>query len=725
MNDSEHLDLKKASLDIIRELFSASRKLVMYPLGHPQTSETLKKSLERMNEVFSIKHSFSLQLFSNRLAAEGILLEENVFVNGLLLDLKKHELESVVFSSALMLGDLYHFLSKLLDPKSPLENYFQKFLDSKGITTIRINVSKPPTLYDFNSTGHVLANARFTVFERIMELVRSKPRMAALFYSGRPVADSDLAEHCGIDLRAGYIKRLMRGIVTTMSDEELAGLFSEIAGSHSWDGTEPDEKLISGLAQLWSDCSARADKEDFWLLIYERLRESGIKGPLLGRIFDKSTLTRVNILIDHDEIEIQLRQESAGRIDTNLLRLTVKKLVAAGMDKRIENLFKLCLNWLNSPIDETRQKGMRLLTEMIYITLENQRWELTSKLIKEILCGAVSARSGTEIVDLIERAVEIAALNGRWTELKYALQSLRGLANDTRSNKERAAAEKLAALRQSSVLLDILSEAVIGGKGGSDLYEAISTLGSPKLASIFIEKVDCPGKETRARLIKALASMGKEAGPLAAESLSTLVGAGEKSDDQTWWRLRNLLRILGIIRYQEAIPYFEIVAGWKQKRIKLELIKTLEAMQSPIAGPLLSRLAGDKDIEIRRAAITAMGNSGHPDMAGYLKTLLLLEKNDHLPIIAALGRLGGAKARDILIDFYENDDHLISLELGKKEEDNLRMAIIKSLSKIGDEISTSKVDQYSKQWLNKSSRKGDFLSNTARMLLGELAKSQE
>ncbi len=725
MNDNEQMDLKKISLDIVRELYSASRKLVMYPLGHPQTNETLKKSLERMNEVFAVKRSFSLQVFSNRLAAEGILLEESVFVNGLLLDLKRHELESVMFLSELLLGDLYHFLSKLLDSKSPLPNYFQKFLDSKGISTININVARPPTLYDFNSAGHALANTRFMVSHRIQELVRSNPRLAALFYSGSVAGDKVLTEFCGVDLRAGYVKSRMSEIISAMSDEELAELFSEIARSGVRDRSEPDQKLLRGLAQLWNDCSDRADKNDFWLLIHERLKESGIKGPLLEQVFDKSTLTRVNILSDFDELEIQLRQESAARVDAVLLRTTAKKLLAAGMDQRVESMFKLCLNWLNSPIEETRQKGARLLTEIIYITLENQKWESTSKLIKEILCGAVSSKSGTEIVELIEKAVEIAAMNGRWAELKYALQSLKGLAGDTRSNKEMAAAAKLAALRQSSVLLDILSEAVISGKGGSDLYDSIATLGSPKLASIFIEKVDCPGKETRARLIRALAAMGKEAGPQATESLSTVIGAGEKNDDRTWWRIRNLLRILGTIKYQEAIPYFEIVAGWKQKRIKLELIGTLEALQSPIAGPLLSRLAEEKDVEIRRAAIAAMGNSGHPDMAGYLKNLLLMEKTDHLPIIASLGRLGGAKARDILIDFYENDDHIQSLELGKKEEDNLRMAIIKSLSKIGDEISTSKVDQFSKQWLSKSSRKGDLLTSTAKLLLGEIAKGRE
>lgn len=723
LNDGP-LDIKRISLDIVRELYSASRKLVMYPLGHPQSNETLKKTIERMNEIFNIKHSFSLQVYANRLAAEGILLDENVFVNGILLDFKRHDLNSVVFFSDVIIGDLYHFLSKLLDAKSPLEGYFAKFLISKGIQTVRINVANPPTLYDFNSTGYVLSNSRLDISQRLREIFMSNLSFAARFYMGTPVADEELSALCGIDFRASYVRQKIGGIVAGMAKESLLALFSETANAVLASSLPPSGAQLNGLRQLWYDYTSKNSGDDVWFEIYEILKKAGIDGANLEQVFDKGTLTKLKILLDAEELELRLRQEIANKIDIEFMRQTFKRLLAGGFDDKVESLFKIGLSWLESPISETRQKGLRILVEVTYMTLEFPRWELTSKIIKEILCSAVSQRSGAEIVELIAKIVDITALNGRWAELRYALQSLKGLAGDSRSNKHQAAIEQLNSLRQSSVLLDVLSDAVISGRGGSELYEAISTLGSTELAAIFLEKVDSPGKEIRARLIRALASMGRQAGALAAEALAAIVGAGEKSDDQTWWRLRNLLRILGTVKYQEAIPYFEILAGWKQKRVKLELINTLEALQSSLAGSLLSRLAGDNDAEVRRAAIAAMGNSGHPDMANYLKTLLLLEKTDLLPIVASLGRLGGARSRDILIDYFENDDHINSLELGKRDEDNLRMAIIKALSKIGDEISKSKVDQYSKQWLANNPRKGDLLTNTAKLLLGDTVKDR-
>jgi hypothetical protein len=90
----DEFDVKLACLDILRDMYSASRKLMLYPIDHPIANETLKRPLERLNGIFTYKSSFIIQTFNNRLVAEGLLLEENVFVN----DMESGDRRSFLFT---------------------------------------------------------------------------------------------------------------------------------------------------------------------------------------------------------------------------------------------------------------------------------------------------------------------------------------------------------------------------------------------------------------------------------------------------------------------------------------------------------------------------------------------------------------------------------------------------------------------------------------------------
>jgi hypothetical protein len=81
-------DIKQLSLDILRDIYGSSRRLALYPLGHPITQETLKKPLSMLNDIFTFKHSFTIDLFKQRVLGEGVLLDDTVYVSGIALEMK-------------------------------------------------------------------------------------------------------------------------------------------------------------------------------------------------------------------------------------------------------------------------------------------------------------------------------------------------------------------------------------------------------------------------------------------------------------------------------------------------------------------------------------------------------------------------------------------------------------------------------------------------------------
>jgi hypothetical protein len=725
VKNREELDVKKLSLDIIRDFYSASRKLVMYPMGHPNTNETLKKSVERLNEIFGIKRSFVLHTFAGRLLAEGILLEDNVFVNGLLLDLKKHDISSVVFKCELVLGDLYHFLNKLLEPKSPIEDHFQKYLNIQNVRTIEINSPQPSTLYDFDESAAGLANSKYLLEERLKALVSAKINLAVAHYLGKLNSDDQVTQYLGVDFRLSYLRRNLSTIISSLPETQVLEIFRQLIYSSNWLGQDSNVKALNGIKQLWGDYFPETPNYTILLPVYQTLKEVGAPRDFLDHVFDKAALIKLYPLIDADEIIGNLLANQTRHIDFEQLKKTIFRLASDQHFEQLNGLLRQLLATLSSTTPETRQRGLRLAMAAVDSLSDGLFWDVFSDFIKEMLQLAMSPAAGQEITELVERVAENTAANCRWQELKLSLQTLRGISRENDATKSAMATKRLESLANSPIILDILVEAIISGKSNAELYEAIACLASTKIASTLIEKIDSPDKAIRARIIKALAGMGKDVGPPATEVLAALIGPGETEDNSSWYRIRNLLRVIGLVKYIEALPYFEILAGWHQKRIKLELISALESMQSAATGSILSKLAVDTDPEVRKMAVIGMGMSGHPDMMMYIKNLFGNPQVDQVLLVAAIGRLGGPRARDMLIDLFENERYFQPDMTNRKDEEAIRLAIIKALSKIGDEIAKSKVDLYSRRWPAKDKTAiKDVLSNTAKVLLGDIPRSK-
>jgi len=215
--------------------------------------------------------------------------------------------------------------------------------------------------------------------------------------------------------------------------------------------------------------------------------------------------------------------------------------------------------------------------------------------------------------------------------------------------------------------------------------------------------------------------MGKGIGPEVTRGLAELVTKGETDDDGTWFKLRNLLRVLGKIQYIEALPYFDILAGWNQGRLKHEIISAYESIKSSSTGAILSKLALDSDREVSKSAVIAMGSSGHPDMIKILRVLFDNEEIDRELVISSLGRIGGLQARNMLIDLYENENLYNDLKVGKKEKQKIQIAILKALSKIGDDVSKSKIELYVAKHKSTFFKK-DAIAETAAVLLDKIKK---
>jgi len=134
---------------------------------------------------------------------------------------------------------------------------------------------------------------------------------------------------------------------------------------------------------------------------------------------------------------------------------------------------------------------------------------------------------------------------------------------------------------------------------------------------------------------------------------------GERLSDERWYFVRNIVRILGESKDDQAIAFLNKVARHNNFRIRQEVVKGLISIGGNKAANLLATFLNDKEADIQLMSIRGLaGLRGiRSEVAKPLVEFLTgrpLKKNNQeltLEVIRALGRIGGADAETFLQEY--------------------------------------------------------------------------
>jgi HEAT repeat protein len=184
----------------------------------------------------------------------------------------------------------------------------------------------------------------------------------------------------------------------------------------------------------------------------------------------------------------------------------------------------------------------------------------------------------------------------------------------------------------------------------------------------------------RRNLSEALITQGAEALPLLIEALT----------DRRWFVIRNAIVILGRIRDPRAAAHIRPYLGYKDLRVRREVVRALARIGGVIAVKSLLQLVEDRDKELCLQAFLSLGimkdPSAVPALVKFLQTPDFLMKLVELKkgAIRALGAIGSPEATHCL-------EHLLKKQrLWKRERYNsLRSCAALALGQIGHESSVA------------------------------------
>jgi HEAT repeat protein len=717
------VDIKKISQDILRDLYGASRRLSMYPLGHPITQETLRKPLEFLNHIFLIKHSFNIEYHKERLVAEGILLDDTVYVSGLALDMEKHKLSNMAIYSHVQIGNLYHFLSELIAKPDPRSEGLAEILSARGIDAVAVNVAQTRNIFRFDSAERTADQSARSLDKRIKDIISGNPSIIAAYYMGKINNDDDVLKYIEADFRLGFVSKYIKESLLIMDNESAVKLLEDIVFTTNWLDDSLDSRAINGLKRLFGDYLFHQEDNRALTDIYRLFKKVGAPENVINQIFDRSNALKLKTFQDSEEIVNTLRFSDPSQIDSEYLKKTVFKLASAGQKEYLFDIINQLIDSISGATRNVRQQALQLLTIGGEVISGGGFYDEFGSLCRTAVKLALMPDDILEPAELTSNLAWQALRKKRWQELKFLVRMEAGITSDRMQpeSKRDFVSKRLLELRESTLLFE-----TVNGMLGSDwdedtggFFEAIANLGSKKIITSLVEKITSPDTNLRSRIIKILVSMKESSAEVLSQFLAEEVEKykGGKLEDDKWYLLRNILRVLREVSAEESLPSLEIMSGWQDSRLKIEIIRTLEGMSAAASAKLLQRFCDDDDFEIKKAAVTAMGLTGHPDMIPKLNAIIRSLPECRVLAVASLGRIGGSKSRDFLIDLFENDELQQALSLSNKEAEEIRVAILKALARIGDKKSLAKIEEYSQKKFNKSLFKKDLLSNTAKIIL--------
>lgn len=159
--------------------------------------------------------------------------------------------------------------------------------------------------------------------------------------------------------------------------------------------------------------------------------------------------------------------------------------------------------------------------------------------------------------------------------------------------------------------------------------------------------------------------------------------------DSPWYMVRNLVLVLGTIGLPEAVPPLRPVLAYPDPRVRKEVVKALTRIGTAAAADALLQRLGDPDPGVRQSVIAALGTLKVTRAIGPLAEVarqfsaFAKEADTQKAAITALGSIGDPQVIPVLVELLRRRTWL-----NRRLNDEVRAAAAAALGTVGTEPAT-------------------------------------
>jgi HEAT repeat protein len=693
LNDQAH--------DLVRELAMASRKMSIYGAGHPLAIKAVEKPFFILNGIFRFKSYINLNVQRGDLYLLNIRLKDSPFNAQILQFLQLLDVNAVLFERSMRIDDFSFFIETLVTRQMTYNaNFsFTSHLKKHEVETIEVNSELAYDLFEKRKQYRGDVDGDFSVRRMVLDqLGDDLLRLAQV----RNANETGLLE-LGIDFEPELVGYLLPERMASFDPNKVRRVLTELADQISSENSGP---------KVSSD--ATGDYMALFKLVDYHPDKNGILENLEDRHRGKSADDHIDSMSETGAIKINAsarieqlleRQFSTigSDVDTERFIDAFVRLLKTGQQPKAAEVMSRLTDLMSAADPGYRQRALNLLglaTSELGNAADSSVLEAA---VREAISHLEDKTETYEYSEFLWQLFEACRRVERYdlaAGLTQAMARRRAMIDNVTvydSMAVKKGFENISRHRTVEQLIDELINAA--GEKIQHLVDLLVAVGTEEVAVGLSHVISHPRRHVRQLTLKILAELGKSSLKVFSRIIYDDIMFKREPDrhelpDEKWYVVRNSIFVLGSLHDSQGVPSLRTRIDDKDVRVRREVISALEKIGCEEAVDCLTLMAEDPILEVRDAAIIAIGLIADPSAAPILIDIARRNPRNSIKAVTALGKLGGNEAKVFLGHLLTEPDRLAELAGGVVGKDDLRIAAVKALGQIGDADSIEQVRKY-------------------------------
>jgi HEAT repeat protein len=706
-------------IGVLKKMNGAIRVLEMYPPEHPAIRMAIQKPFFALQEIFEGVDNLTISQADGRIIINGTSIEGASLPERLLQEFNNENINSININKGLEEGEFNNFLSffaKLVGREAPSIS-LPEFLKEKDIHSIRVDQLH----YELVSENEVVvANEVLQGAElktQISKIIRDNPSLVKDLLLNKSTARGDIEGNFGSEVDLNQLSGQIQDQIRELSDDDLVSLLASglEKSLEKFNLSETDSTLNEMVSLVFKLLEDR-DKRKLLPQIKNMLSERGLlEKKYFDYIFDERWIKSQAVL---DELVGMIEKFGSEEVDAERIMFLWNRVNSTQeneiktylIDKLLSQLYsenaqsrKTALAFLKTGLSQLVKEG----SEFCFNYLANQLsekikdqdlpasiFEDCGELLKIVLAERIKRE---ELKDVLPILVEF---NNR---LSTGILYPAGV-TEAASALIRDATDDPALLFLTGHLKEGVPMATI-----KLVEEILESLDKNRVAEKLLEICTSCDRATRMSSLRVLNRLGSHSVSAISSLLSADVNLAREKEsgrliDDTWYQIRNAIYVLSNVPDEESVRVLSLLGNDPDVRVRMDVVKALEKIGMAESANVLLTFLEDPEDAVRKCTITSLGLLNDH---GSLEPLLgHFRRNpaDRMPILVAIGKIGGGEPREeesynriirFLLGLLSEEDVTVK-QLPSKQRDEIQIAALNVLGKIGSPNSAVVIEKFVK-----------------------------
>lgn len=695
---------------VLKQMNGAIRTLEMYPSGHPATLQAMIKPFAALQEVFKSEEHLIISRVEDKIVVNGKQIEGTDLLKRFLDEFESQDITSITVTKNITKEDLNKFLSFFVKPLGKTDETISlpEFIKQNRIQSIMVDLLR----YELVTQDEVVVKSDVVqgadLKGQISRIIKDNPNLVRDIVLNKPGHKENLREQLGSEAETADLKDQIGQEIKQLSDDDVLRLLvSSLEQNLEKSPSAYPSSALNEVVELAYKLLDERDKTRLLPRIKKMLTERGIaKTQHLDFLFEEKWLQSQEVIDDLMQMIQKLGTEEVDperfaflwhRVmsseDSEIKSYAIDKLFTK-FDSEDSHTRTLVVSTLEKTLESFIQNKMGFeftyVKERLYQRVKDQN--MPAGVLRD--CSWLLKTAFTELMNQHKFREAQQILN----EYKKRQNPQGALPDDVKE----IAHDFISQVSNESTIASLTSQ-MKEGVPFQDLKtveETLETLDGNRVAARLLDIFTLNDRAARMSALRILSRLGKSSVSAFSELLSELQdlkrdGKGDLLADELWYKVRNVIYVLGNIPDTESIKLLEKLSRDPDVRVRLEVSKALEKLAKPESLQVLLTLLNDQDDEVRTRVIASLATLGDSKSLEPLKEHLRQTEKDILPTIAAMARVGKEKSESCLLDLLWDRDCAASHQ-ALKTNDETKIAVLNALGKIGSSQLTDEIEKFVK-----------------------------